>query len=194
VLIASLATVAGAATGNQSSAARDWLTRCFLSLPAISSSTEVYPSANAQEYAQSIFDQTNAVRSTKKLRALKRDAHLDAVAQAHALDMAQQGYFDHHSPQGMDVFDRMESAGCPHWWTGGENIAAGYNTPQIAVKAWMDSPGHRRNVLDGNYEYIGVGAYYAPGSEYGWYWVQVFASYDDPDGGHWLEPGQTPAP
>jgi uncharacterized protein YkwD len=158
-------------------------------LPALSSATEVYPSADAQSFAGDIFGSTNGIRTKKGLGTLQRDPHLDAVAQAHAIDMAMQGYFDHHSPQGMDVFDRMESAGCPRWWTGGENIAAGYRTPQIAMKAWMDSPGHKRNILDGNYENIGIGAYYAPGTEYGWYWVQVFASYDGNGQAHWLEPG-----
>jgi uncharacterized protein YkwD len=172
-----------------SNVAQDWLARCFYSLPALDSATEVYADERAREFAADVFAQTNAIRAKKKLRQLKRDPHLDAVAQAHAFDMAAQGYFDHHSPQGMDVFDRMETAGCPRWWTGGENIAAGYNTPVIAIKAWMDSPGHKRNVLDGNYEHIGIGAYHAPGSEYGWYWVQVFASYDEAGPGHWLEPG-----
>jgi len=191
VLIALLSAfqISSAADRNIAAAAHDWLARCFMTLPPLSSKTEVYPTPDAQTYAQSIFEQTNQIRAGKGLKTLARDPHLDAVAQAHAIDMATQGYFDHHSPQGMDVFDRMESAGCPRWWTGGENIAAGYQTAAIAEEAWMNSPGHRRNILDGNYENIGIGAYYLPGSEYGWYWVQVFASYDDPSQAHWLEPG-----
>ncbi|MDQ3023431.1 MAG: CAP domain-containing protein [bacterium] len=192
VLAAALATLyVSTALAAPSSAARDWLTRCFFSLPPLDSATEVYASVSAQDYAADVFDQTNAIRARKKLSQLKRDPHLDAVAQAHALDMAALGYFDHHSPQGMDVFDRMECAGCPGWWTGGENIAAGYRTPQIAIDEWMDSPGHKRNILDGNYEHMGIGVYHAPDSEYGWYWVQVFASYEGDGEGRWLEPGQS---
>jgi uncharacterized protein YkwD len=191
VLVLCLGSAIAAPARSVSSAAQDWLSRCFFVLPSLDSATKVYSDNSAARYADDIFEQTNQLRAKKKLRTLQRDPHLDAVAQAHALDMAMQGFFDHLSPQGMDVFDRMESAGCPRWWTGGENIAAGYRTPAIAVKAWMDSPGHRRNVLDGNYEHIGIGAYYAPGSEYGWYWVQVFASYDDDARGTWLEPGMS---
>jgi uncharacterized protein YkwD len=193
LLVVTLSGIAGAAVNHlpSSPAARNWLNQCFLTLPGLNSKCHVYQDDKCQGYAEDIFRRTNEIRSGKKLRQLKRDPHLDAVAQAHAVDMARQGYFDHHSPQGMDVFDRIESVDAPRWWTGGENIAAGYRTSEVAVQAWMDSPGHKRNVLDGNYEYMGVGAYYAPGSEYGWYWVQVFASYDaDPLSHDWIEPGE----
>ena len=81
--------------------------------------------------------------------------------------------------------------GYSYFLTGGENIAAGYRTPEQAHKSWMDSGGHRKNIRNENYRYMGVGAYYLPGSEYGWYWVQVFATYrEDPMTHDWIDPGQ----
>ena len=59
-------------------------------------------------------------------------------------------------------------------YTVGENIAAGSATPETVVKQWMNSPGHRANILNSDYEELGVGYAYKSGSEYGHYWVQMF--------------------
>lgn len=189
VIVLLLAGTALAQGTRNAAAAREWLGQCFMTLPVLDSPTKVYQDSRGLEFADDVFEQTNEIRTGRKLRELKRDPHLDAVAQAHAVDMARQGYFDHSSPQGMDVFDRMEITGCTDWWTGGENLAAGYRSPEVAMKSWMDSKGHRSNVLNGQYEYMGIGVYEAPGTPYGWYWVQVFASYrGDVTTRRWLQP------
>jgi len=169
----------------------DWLQNYYLNLPALDSQFSVYDNAQQQEYAARVFEFTNDARIDKKHTPLKRVAWLDAVAQAQAKHMAINGYFEHDSPQGMTIFDRIEAPDGPEWWSAGENIAAGYETPQQAHKSWMDSGGHRKNIRNENYRYMGVGAYYMPGTEYGWYWVQVFATYrEDPFTHDWIDPGQ----
>ncbi|MCB1220668.1 MAG: hypothetical protein H7A35_03770 [Planctomycetales bacterium] len=169
----------------------DWLTNYYLTLPAVDSTYSVYDDAEQQQYAEKVFEYTNEARTDKKHTPLKRVPWLDAVAQAQAKHMALNGYFEHDSPQGMTIFDRIEAPDGPEWWHAGENIAAGYRTPEQAHKSWMDSGGHRKNIRNENYRYMGVGAYYLPGSEYGWYWVQVFATYrEDPMTHDWIDPGQ----
>ena len=169
----------------------DWLTGYYLTLPAIDSEFSVYDDAEQQRYAEEVFELTNQARVDKKHTPVRRVPWLDAVAQAQAKHMAYNNYFEHDSPQGMTIFDRIEAPDGPEWWHAGENIAAGYRTPQQAHKSWMDSGGHRKNIRNENYRYMGVGAYYLPGSEYGWYWVQVFATYrDDPMSHDWIDPGE----
>lgn len=169
----------------------DWLTGYYLPLPAIDSEHSVYEDGEQERYAARIFELTNAARIDKKHTPVQRVPWLDAVAQAQAKHMAVNGYFEHDSPQGMTIFDRIEAPDGPDWWHAGENIAAGYRTPEQAHKSWMDSGGHRKNIRNENYRYMGVGAYYLPGSEYGWYWVQVFATYrEDPMAHDWIDPGQ----
>lgn len=169
----------------------DWLQNYYLTLPALDSQYSVYDDAQQQDYAAKVFQYTNDARTDKKHTPLQRVAWLDAVAQAQAKHMAINGYFEHDSPQGMTIFDRIEAPDGPEWWSAGENIAAGYTTPEQAHKSWMDSGGHRKNIRNENYRYMGVGAYYMPGTEYGWYWVQVFATYrDDPYTHDWIDPGQ----
>ena len=77
-------------------------------------------------------------------------------------------YFDHNSPTYGSPFDMMRSYGIDYR-TAGENIAMGQRTPQEVVNAWMNSPGHRANILNGDFTHIGVGYV-----EQGNYWTQQF--------------------
>jgi uncharacterized protein YkwD len=196
-------TQASMGLGSVSKSARQWLENYYLPLPALGAPFEVYPDADAQQRAEQVFDLINAERAEEGLSPLKRNAHLDAVAQAHAVHMQREDFFEHECPLGMEVFERIDAAGAPRWSWAGENIAAGYKTPQIAVDEWMDSKGHRENIENGEYEETGIGVIYAPHGEYKWYWVQVFATFRD---GHrhrgssqevassWLDPqGAAPA-
>lgn len=168
-----------------------WLEEWFLVLPPIDSPLGVYNTAQEVEYADEIFELTNFQREKKGHTPLRRDPHLDAVAQAHAMHMAEEGFFDHPNTMGMDVFDRLDATDPPDWWTAGENIAAGYPNAQAAVKGWMDSSGHKKNIRNEDYRYVGIGAYHAPGTHMGWYWVQVFATYrSNPSDHDWIEPGE----
>jgi uncharacterized protein YkwD len=159
-------------------AVQEWLDKYYLPLPAEGAPYGVYTDAQAQAYADQVFALTNAERAKKGHTQLRRNPHLDAVAQAHAIHMAQARFFEHESPLGMEVFQRLDAAGSPGWSWAGENIAAGYRTPEVAMKEWMDSSGHRKNIRNEEYREIGVGVYYDASTEYGWFWVQVFATFD----------------
>lgn len=178
-----------AAPWPQDRAGRRWLTDWYVTLPALSSPYGVYGTAEAAAQADEIFRLLNAERIDKQHTPLRRDPHLDAVAQAHARHMAEAGFFDHPNPQGMEVFERLDAAGAPAWWTAGENIASGYRNAHEAHKGWMDSKGHKKNIRNEQYRYVGIGAYYAPATRMGWYWVQVFASFNSDPAQHvWIEP------
>ncbi len=170
---------------------QQWLNNYYLPLPELDSQYAVYGNAKQAGYADDIFRMANQARADKKHTILMRDPHLDAVAQAMAVSMAKEGFFDHVNPQGMDVFERIDVTDAPEWWTSGENIAAGYQNPAECHKGWMDSGGHRKNIRNERYRYIGIGAYHAPETEMGWYWVQVFATFEsDPNQHDWIEPGE----
>ena len=98
--------------------------------------------------------------------------HLQCAARSHSADMARRGFFSHQNPDGQSPFDRISLAGYP----GGnqaENISAGRQSPAEVVDAWMDSPGHCVNIMNGTYRDIGVG-YVRSGDAYGHYWTQTF--------------------
>ena len=170
--------------------AGQWLASSYLALPALSGPYSVYGDAAWQQAADEVFVLANAARAKKGQPALVRDPHLDAVAQAHAMDMSRQGYFEHENLLGMEVFERLNAAGAPVWRAAGENIAAGQRTAEEAHTSWMNSSGHKVNIRGESFERMGVGVYYDARSPYGWYWVQVFASYNEFGAGtKWLEPG-----
>lgn len=171
-----------------SGAEQQWLTQYYLPLPAPGSPYGVYASAAEQAEADSIFAQVNQFRAKKGAGILRRDAHLDAVAQAHALHMARAGFFEHRDPYGLEVFERVNAAGAPGWRAAGENIAAGQRSAQEVHETWLRSKGHRHNVLSEQYESLGIGAAYVPGTEFGWFWVQVFATFDGRGEARWIEP------
>jgi uncharacterized protein YkwD len=118
---------------------------------------------------------TNAERAKAGCGPLTVDATLTAVAQAHSQDMATSDYFDHNSQDGRTPFDRMTAAGY-RYSTAAENIAAGQRTPQDVMTAWMNSPGHRANILNCALTQIGVGYAAASSSTYGVYWTQDFGT------------------
>ncbi|WP_374103876.1 CAP domain-containing protein [Bacillus sp. ISL-7] len=120
------------------------------------------------QYVQQVIDLTNAQRSKNGLPALKADTQLNSVAQKKSLDMQQKNYFSHTSPTYGSPFDMMRDFGVTYK-SAGENIAQGQRTPQEVVTAWMNSEGHRRNILSSNFTHIGVG-FEATGK----HWTQMF--------------------
>ena len=101
------------------------------------------------------------------------DARLAAAAQAHSADMVRRGFFAHESPDGRQVWDRAVAEGYAYRKVA-ENIAAGQRTADEVVRGWMESQGHRANILDRDLTQIGVGR--AEGGSYGVYWTQVFGT------------------
>jgi uncharacterized protein YkwD len=102
---------------------------------------------------------------------LRSSGALRCAARVHSKDMFDRGFFDHTNPDGEDPFVRMERAGYSYF-KAGENIAYNYPTPADVVAGWLDSPGHCRNILDGDFTEIGVGYYADNGS--GHMWTQTF--------------------
>ena len=104
----------------------------------------------------------NAQRSAHGLGALSESPVLDRAASAYAADMVDRRFFDHVSPGGGTMMDRIKAAGWspPGSWSAGENIAWGsgdYATPASTVDGWMHSAGHRANILNGAFGAIGLG-------------------------------------
>ncbi len=118
---------------------------------------------------------TNVERAKKGCPALNANAALAAAARGHSQDMAEKGYFEHTSPNGSTMQDRVEAAGY-RWSRIAENIAAGGQSAADTMSQWMNSSGHRANILDCALKDLGVGLYRKPGSPYGSYWTQDFGS------------------
>lgn len=117
----------------------------------------------------------NRRRAAHGLRALRFESHAARAAQRHTDDMVQRHYFSHVSPGGSDIADRVNATGL-RWRTVGENIAVGQRTPARVVSDWMRSPGHRANILDGEFTMLGVGtARRGTTGCSGPTWTQVFA-------------------
>ena len=107
------------------------------------------------------------------LHPLSYNQELTVAARRHSQDMGDQNYFDHTSLDGRKFYERITDAGY-NYQTCGENIAAGYATPAAVVDGWMNSDGHRANILDPDYCDIGVGYAAVAGTQYYHYWTQDF--------------------
>ncbi|MEL7086785.1 MAG: CAP domain-containing protein [Cyanobacteria bacterium J06597_1] len=112
--------------------------------------------------------------------ALALSQKLDAAADLHSEDMATQGYFSHTGQDGSNVGTRISRAGYTRYRTWGENIAAGYRSAQSVVQGWMNSEGHRKNILNGSFTHMGLGTVANDSGRL--YWTQVFAAGDPEPG------------
>lgn len=113
---------------------------------------------------------------------LVMDPLLRGLARDFSRRMAEEQFFDHVAPDGSDPFDRMSDAGFAGALPWGENIAAGYPTPDAVVAGWMASEGHCANILEPAYGAIGIGRYDRADdpSHLGTYWTQEFAGSPQP--------------
>ncbi|MFE0949163.1 CAP domain-containing protein [Streptomyces mutabilis] len=118
-----------------------------------------------------VVDRTNRERGRAGLRALAVDPRLTAAAQAHSADMAARDFYSHTDPDGGAPWDRAAAAGAARR-TVGENIACGQRSAADVVEGWMNSPGHRANILEADFTHIGIGL--AGGGRAGTYWTQLF--------------------
>ena len=130
---------------------------------------EVETETNAvSEFEAQVVELTNVERAKYGLAPLEMYSPLMAVAREKSEDMARNNYFSHTSPTYGSPFDQMKAAGISYR-AAGENIAQGQRTPEEVVQAWMNSEGHRANILKANFTHIGVGYV-----ENGNYWTQQF--------------------
>lgn len=138
--------------------------------------TQRQPSTVLQsgDYAQRVLDACNRERARVGAPPLRLSPVLQKAAAIRAEEITRR--MSHTRPNGQPCQSVLPTDILPadvraH---GGENVAAGLATPEETVQDWMNSSGHRRNILDPNYRELGVGFYYLPGSEYIYYWVQIF--------------------
>lgn len=117
---------------------------------------------------QRVIDLVNAQREANGLGALSTTSTLQKMANARAAELVQA--FSHTRPNGSSCFTVFEEYGVAYW-TVGENIAAGQRTADVVMNSWMNSSGHRANILNGDFTHIGVGRYESDGTIY---WVQLF--------------------
>lgn len=128
----------------------------------------------AEEASSSMTEQVvelvNQERAAAGLSPLTSDSELNKVAQMRAQELVQK--FDHTRPNGSSCFSALDEAGVSYF-TCGENIAAGQSSASGVMDSWMNSPGHKANILSSSYSKIGVG-FYKVNSGYRYFWVQMF--------------------
>lgn len=145
--------------------------------PQISNPNLIYPgqvlnipttNSTVQDYEKEVIRLVNEIRVQNGLKALSHNWELSRVARYKSQDMKDNRYFSHTSPVYGSPFQMIKSFGITYR-SAGENIAKGQATPKAVVEAWMNSSGHRANILNASFTQIGVG-YVANGH----YWTQMF--------------------
>lgn len=129
------------------------------------------PVSTSSSMASQVLALVNDERAKAGCGALTTSSALQRAAQGHSADMAANDYFSHDSQDGRSFSDRIRAAG----YTGGaiaENIAAGQQSASAVMQSWMNSSGHRANILNCSYRHLGVG--YAKGGSMSPYWTQDF--------------------
>ncbi|MEO0933208.1 MAG: CAP domain-containing protein, partial [Cyanobacteria bacterium J06641_2] len=151
-------------------------------VPSTSASLTSQPTSSSQiidPLIAEVVELTNLYRSQHGLEALTLNTSLSKSAQTHSQDMALADFFSHTGSDGSRVSDRAKLAGYQSSYVG-QNIAAGYITAEEVVRGWMNSPGHRENILNPNYKEIGIGYYYLANDtgevNYNRYWTQDFGA------------------
>lgn len=147
--------------------------------PQISNPNMIYPGQkltiptldDIKAYENEVIRLTNVERSKNGLPGLAQNWEVSRVARYKSADMAAKGYFSHQSPTYGSPFTMMQNFGI-RFSAAGENIAYGQRTPQEVVNAWMNSSGHRANILSRSYSQIGVG--FARNKNGTAYWTQMF--------------------
>ncbi len=127
-----------------------------------------------------ILELVNIERTKRELDPLSIDNQLDQAANFHNDEMVRADMMSHQLPGEADLGERVSATGYS-WTRVAENIAAGNTTPEAVVEGWMNSPGHKENILNPEFIHIGIGYEYAPDEnnafdDYDVYWTQVFAT------------------
>ena len=137
------------------------------------------PASSNNDFINQVLELTNHERTQAGLEPLQLSLQLSNVSQKHSWDMATNDFFGHTGSNGSSAVARAQTEDYPYPYVG-ENIAAGYSTPEAVVKAWMNSPGHRDNILNPYYQEIGIGYYHLEHDtgnvNYKDYWTQNFST------------------
>lgn len=139
----------------------------------LSSDIEDLSLTESNPLIQEVLNIVNQERQRGGISPLRLHSRLNAAAQAHSNDMARNNFMGHTGSDGSSFVDRMKRHGY-NFRRGAENVAAGQSSARDVMNSWMNSFGHRRNILNGNYRDIGIA--YARGGRYGIYWTQVFGA------------------
>ncbi|MBE9181079.1 pre-peptidase C-terminal domain-containing protein [Oculatella sp. LEGE 06141] len=145
---------------------------------ASSERTQKVRKAKKVGFAQQVFQLINIERRNAGLLPLKTNPKLVAAAKNHSWDMATNDFFAHIGSNGSSPLDRIRASGYK-FSLAAENVAAGQSTPEAVVQAWMNSPGHRANILNAQVREMGIGYYFlandAGNLTFQHYWTQDFA-------------------
>ncbi len=147
--------------------------------PEVKNPSMIYPNQklnipnidNVKNVESQVLAIVNQERAKAGLRPLQMDWELQRVARTKSQDMADKGYFSHQSPTYGSPFDMMRQFGITYS-SAGENIASGQKSPQEVMNSWMNSQGHRENIMKPEFTHLGVGYY--RGGNYGPMWTQMF--------------------
>lgn len=123
-----------------------------------------------------VLEVTNAERAKRGAPPLRLHESLTQSADWLASDMARNNTFDHRDTKGRGISERAPSFGYRNWTRLGENIAAGRSTPEAVVQQWMNSAGHRKNLLDPSFRDVGIGYAFSEESDFEHYWVQALGT------------------
>ena len=140
--------------------------------PTPDTKPEETPDIGENDYEKQVLTLVNQERAKQGLQPLSWNAKLAAVARAHSADMSARNYMSHTNPDGLSPFDRIKNSGISYT-RAAENIAAGQRTPEAVMESWMNSDGHRQNILNPNLTELGVG-FYQGSKGYKYYWTQCF--------------------
>ena len=144
---------------------QSWTTETFTTTEASSDAYYI------DSYAEQVLALGNAEREKAGVSPLTMNYTLAAAARVRAKEISVS--FDHTRPDGRSCFTAWDEAGVSYW-TCGENIAAGYGSPQAVVTGWVNSPGHYANIINEDFTEMAVSCYYDSASDYGYYWAQCF--------------------
>ncbi|HMM43739.1 MAG TPA: CAP domain-containing protein [Thermomicrobiales bacterium] len=121
----------------------------------------------------------NVERQAAGLAPLSNSRKLNVASYCHSLDMATNGFFSRTDSDGSSPVQRIRAAGYTGWTAVAENIAVGYPSVAAVVNGWMNSSGHRANILNGSLTQVGIGLF-ETSSGYGLYWSTDFGNASDP--------------
>lgn len=162
---------ANAGNGNSGSASSGSSSASAGSSSSSSADSSAATGSYKDDFANQVLALVNAERAAEGLAPLTMNASACSAAKVRAAETVVS--FSHTRPSGASCFTALAESGVSYGYAG-ENIAAGQSSPEAVVNSWMNSEGHRANIMNPNYTQIGIGCYYVSDSTYRYYWVQLF--------------------
>ena len=152
-----------------------FFTAIFALFIVISFAVNAQPNVN--EFEAEVLRLTNIERINYGLHLLVWHDGVANAARAHSQDMSANNFLSHTGSDGSSLRDRFNTiyTGNTTWQSLGENVARGQRTPYQVVRSWMNSPGHRANILNKDFYYLGVGFSHTTNCQFQYYWTQKFA-------------------